>query len=522
MTFISHLIPARLLLATACALWCACEPTSSNPPATSPDLSIPLDQGAPDAAVDTSTATLISGAGVMLTVQDFERAANRAMIFAPDEILTRGEIKVPRARLQRPFLQASVTRQLIEELLVEREAHTRGLNVTLPEIKAFVKSNEKLRRFAAQEDTTQYAIKGVSLDDFGLNLADLHDIARQQLLREKLTSALLTEIERQEVERAWQFSEDRAQIMFVRITNTPTSAEIDEFINDGEHLKDIEAHFASHQNRFLTPSIVKVDLLRAEQPDSLESLKAAAELLAKDSRAPADIAAQHGLRFESGQRLVRKEDPRAFAGKVDEVGVSMQAPRGDYVWVVREKVAASVPPLDRPLKREIAAILMRERRAVPSANARAVRVIGALGEVRVKGLTREALSARLERLDDTAQRRVKVLAPEWLQRDPSHFVRGVGTSETLLSAVFKLEEGKGVLDPAVPVSQYLWTGVLLARQLPDGDDFAKNYERYLAQYRDAIAPNILEMRFGQWQERDGIKADMDVLRDHFGAYEKAP
>ncbi len=499
----------------------ACEPTPKTSPeqgsTSSPDATSPPADMAPN------LAPLISGGGLSLTVEDFERAARRAMVFAPDEILEQGATKVPRARLQQPFLQASVTRQLIEEALIEREASRRGIQVSMAEVEALIRENEKLRRFALDEHSLEHALPGVNLTTLSLSMADLHDIARKQLLREKLADALISEIERDEVEQAWRFSQDRAHMLFVRVANTPTSKEIDGFLSDSSRLKDVESYFASHPKRFTSPGVVQLDLLRATSKGKLEDLKAAAAKISKGEQPLSDIASEYGLTLETGQRLVRKEDPRAFAAQVDEVGVSMQAPRGDYVWVVRGKVEASVPKLDRPLKREIAAILMRERNQVASARQKAAALIEELEALDLAKIKPDEAQQKVSKaLDKSSGRRVKVLRPEWLQRDPTGFVRGVGTSEALRDAIFAMEQGGGVLSPAVPVDQFLWTGILLERQRPDMKDFDANYPRYLEQYKEGIKPKILDLRFASWQERKGIKAHMDVLRDHYGAYTKSP
>ena len=464
---------------------------------------------------------LVSGPGVRVTVEDFERDARRAMLFAPDAILARGEKRVPAARLERPGTQIDVLRKLTEDALIRREAPRYDVTVTEEEIEALIREDERLRRFGPQAAERGHALQGVTLKSLELTERDLRASAQAMLLREKLTSALNAAITPEEVERAWRHAHDRVRLLPVRISNTPSSREIDLFLSEERGQHAVSDHYAERSSTYRTPAIAIVDLLRAPGQGDPAQLAEAAAALAENKTSPEALAARYGLELQRAAELVVKEDPRVHAAGVGQVGVSIDAPRGDYAWIVRELIASRQSELDRPLRREIASSLMRDRDQVASAHRLAERAIDVLqrqgSAIRAEALDPkqlDALKRELGELGDRA-RQVMALDPVDLFAEPNGFVHGVGTSPRLAEAIFATTSPGEVIRPAVPVDQALWTGLVLARQRPDMQDFKANYPRYRAEYLEAMREAILGVRVAEWSQRDQIKISLEPLAQRF-------
>lgn len=528
-------------------------------PTTSPDaspsmLAVQQDVAQPDAASDGASldALLISSKddpSLNRTLGDFQHHARQLMLFAPNEVLAKGERAIPDARLRRPMVQSSMLKAMLEEVMIERAARARGIEATFPEIEERIARDPLLARFAVAippkpgmlpdtkpgvGDMASTSSSSVKLADLGLAVSDLHEVARHQILREKLEAALANEVDRDQVERSYLQAHDRVRMLWVKISNTPRTDEIDAFLQSEANLASIQDYYASHTRDFRSPAIVVADLLvlpaetRLRDHERVELLKKAREDLA-GGLSFEEVATRHELTPRPGQSIVLKEDGRLHAAAIGEAGVSLQAPRGDYVWLVREKLPSKQLELDRSLRREIASIIMRQKAEVPSANAAAMAARDMLSKLSQSRLTiqkDEDAVALAEKLEEELTRgiegkvRLKVLISDWIERHPDGFLIGIGTSPELMRTIFELDAKGDALATPVTIDQHLWTGVLIGKEKPDMEAFSKDYETFRGQYLDAMKGRMLEVMFPRWQDELGLVLDRAPLTSHYGRVEK--
>lgn len=223
---------AALALLGACDKG-APEAPQEAPPATSSGAPSPEDTDragepgaetttAEDAGVELPEGVVARGRGFELRVEDVRRAMERGILMAPDEALRRGVRRVPPGRFKVPFVQMSTTRSLVLGELLAREAERLGVEVTLEQVEAHAAADPRLSRFGPTQTTlADGTTLPITLEDLGMSRADVHAIARDQLLRERVRQALLEEISDEEVWQAYQRQRDRARVLLARVDNTP-------------------------------------------------------------------------------------------------------------------------------------------------------------------------------------------------------------------------------------------------------------------------------------------------------------
>lgn len=461
---------------------------------------------------------IATGSGFHVTIDDFERSLERGILTAPDAILAKGVKAVPRDRFHVPFVQNTTTRALVMKQLSQLEAEKRGISISLTELEDFARQDPMLSRFIGDVivlgDGTRL---DYGLSELGMTIADVHELARERLLKQRLEDKLIEEVTDEQIWRAWSHAHDRLRAVIVRVSNTPTSAEIDDFITSDKAAKtsEIKNYFDANARRYRRPRMVEVTILRAKKEGQRDLLEEAASLLEAGQTA-ANVASQLDLELATKQHLVRQEDPSAFRAKLGERGVSMRAPRGDYMWEVTGVLESEPAKLERSLEREIASTLLQQSNQVHSAKGRAAKVVAKLRDLPASP-TKEQL-VPLTALDRPGS--IKAWTSDWLVREDNGFVTGVGANQTFQDRLFELTEEKSLLATPIVGDQYLWVARLIEREHPDRAVFDAQKEQNRARFLEAVRPRIFDINFRTWSEDYNVKLDLSALREKYGKPEK--
>lgn len=491
------------------------EVTSS--PASPQDMQSPSVERPPQPP-DAPTDVIASGVGFHVTVDDFERSLGRGILTAPDTILAKGVKTVPKDRFHVPFVQNTTTRALVMKQLSQLEAEKRGLSLSLSELDDFARQDPMLSRFIGDVIILGDGTKlGYGLDALGMTMADVHELARERLLKQRLEDQLVKEVTDEQIWRAWSHAHDRLRAVIVRVSNTPSSAEIDDFIASDKAAKtsEIKNYFDANARRYRRPRMTEVTLMRAPKEGQRALLEEAVSLLEAGEDAT-DIAQRLGLELATQQHLVRQEDPSVFRAKIGARGVSMRAPRGDYAWEVTGVLESEAATLDRALEREVASTLLQQGNQVHSAKGRAAKVVAKLRGLPETPTTDQLAS--LTKLDRPGS--IKAWTSDWLVREDNGFVTGVGANQTFQDRLFELTQEDPLLATPIVGDQYLWVAKLIAREHPDRVTFDAQKEQNRARFLEAVRPRIFDINFRTWREDYNVKLELSPLRDKYSKPEK--
>ena len=293
-----------------------------------------------------------------VTVADFEESSRVSLLFAPD-----GQTTLAPERLAVPHVHITMARSLLSQKIVAAELEKRDIKPTTPELHAFLREHPRLQRFGRHIDDPEALKK--ALEPIGLTPAQLLKVAWAELGNRMLARVMLSEIADDEIWLAYKTQNTTRTAAMVSGRNVPTSKEIDEWM--GDHPDEIDTHFQAHQNKYRTPRRVKLNMVRPAAGNNVgePTLEEAAALLEKGVQ-PVTVAKNLALEHELETQLVRGENPRAFGMRPGEVGYTLKGPRGAYAWKVVGFVESKLPEMTRPLRREIAAELLRTTGVVPS------------------------------------------------------------------------------------------------------------------------------------------------------------
>ncbi|MEM1347019.1 MAG: peptidylprolyl isomerase [Myxococcota bacterium] len=449
-----------------------------------------------------------------MTPADFADSIRRSILFAPDDVIRSDKPEPNPSQFKLPTVHMNVTRILVARSIAEAEAKKRGLTVTDSERDAQLAHDPNLARFLATD--------APPLERLNLTLEDVHNAARQAVLRRKLEDALLADLTLEDAWADYQRTHDRANLLVVSIPNTPSSAEIDRFTADPKNASVISSYFEAQKRRFSTPRLVDTTHLAIPRGADLapfaDALSIAKKRLSQGELA-AEIAKDTNLELRPDQTMVQPEDPAAFGAKTGEVGVSIGKPRGSYVWRVDGHIEPPPATLHEARKREVAAELLRTRTITGSGAAlftRAKDALGALTPAQLASpeLGRAAVTSALK------GSRAAVVLTGPIARDPNGFIPKIGVSKPLMNAAFELTMTDPVTTSAVKGEQLLYAARLLSREVPQREDFDARAEHWLDAYRERLRPVIFERALEQWLQDYGVQMNIQPLRDTFGKIEK--
>lgn len=511
------------LLALLSPLGWGCDPATPQSPTTKAQPS-PQPQPSPSTnppSPSNGSTQLVQGSiygqPLNLSVEDFVRWSARGILYAPDEALASGVTTINTAQLSMPHVQTIMAQSMLKAQLVEREAQRRGLTASEQEISAALDGDPMLARF--QPD-------GVHLKDgrvlpsplvsFGLSVELLRAYARQDVLADKLIEALLKEITDEQIWESWRTRQDKASAIIVQISNTPTSQEISSLIESQP--ERIKSYLEAHPDRFQTPKMTLLTMLRFADPSAapalqLKALEAAVAEL-KAGAAVQEVAKKHNLKIDLKQRLMRQEDSEAAQAKVGQVGLSKDRPRGTYAWVVEGFEEPRMPPLNPALQREIAAELLRTSAPNPAAlksAAIAQQYLKTLKAAKLDVASRDAIEAlngaRVFELQDFAH-------------EPNGYIPKIGLVPELAQTLFSFESSTALTAEPVFSREDLYVARLTDRKRPRREDF----EAQKTQLRDSLIkelrPVILDQYLGKLIDDNKIQMNLAPLRERYGRFEK--
>ncbi len=358
-----------------------------------------------------------------VTVAEFERAANLGRLFGPG-VATGAFDPVPLDRLAIPTVQFTTTRAILARKAILAEVTRREIVITEEELKALYRTREDFEglKFLLDEPGFPANLKPLDID-----LEDFWNIGREHIARERLADAIVADLSDEDVWNAYQFEQSTARVAAVEVSNVPTSAEIDDFVAKNE--ERIATFFAENERRFRTPQRVVVDVLNGD----MESLKRAQKML-EEGATPQAAALETRLELRSNVRMVRQENSRAFAAEDGAVGIEKRA--SPYLWKVVGREQSASTELTRPLKREIAAELLRTESLTPTAK----KNLETARKILLTLKDEEAAIARATESVGATGMKLVILPP--FQNSPAGSVPVFGLAPELLAAAFKLKAGK--------------------------------------------------------------------------------
>lgn len=358
-----------------------------------------------------------------VTVAEFEQAANLGRLFGPD--VSEGKFEpVPPDRLAVPTVQFTTTRAILARKAILAEAKRREIVITEEDLKTLYRTREE---FAGLKFVLEEPNFPANLEPLNISLDDFWNVGREHIARQRLADAIVSDLSEKDIWEAYQFEQSTARVAAVEVSNVPSSAEIDAFV--AQHEDRITTFFNENERRFRNPQRVVVDTLSGD----LETLERAQKMLESGATTQA-VALETRLELRSNVRMVRQENSRAFAAETGAVGLEKRS--SPYLWKVVRREESQASELTRPLKREIAAELLRTESLTPGAKAR----LEAARKVLLKLKdTEESITKATESLR-AADLKLVVLPP--FQKSPAGSVPVFGLAPELLETAFKLKAGK--------------------------------------------------------------------------------
>ncbi len=455
------------------------------------------------------------GRGITLTIEELTRDASRGILFAPDAVLAAGERTIPMDRLAQVPVQLGLLRAAILRALAEQEAKTRGIVITDAQIDAQIAEDPRLARFTLDGVQLADGTKlPVTLAQLGMSLDDLRALARETLLQRAVEDALLAEVSEQTLWTLYQADQDRVSALIVAVDNVPTSEELDAFLRT--HGERVEAKFNADPMRYAQPSMTRLTMLRHPDND-LTKLQQAVEALAGEEK-PEQLAQRLGLSVEPEQQLLRDEDRPAQQADPGKAGLTRDGARGTYAWLKLGTTPVQPATLDRPLRREIAAALLREEAPTPAASRKVQAALLTMRDME-RGPEGAPSPESIERVTSALRQieglRVTIVPP--FPREAQGFIPTIGLAQEVSEAAFKLSPEQPVWPEPVLSRQVVYGLALLSRERPDRAEFEAKRDALRASYAQTQRTTILEDALLNRPGAEPIEVDSSALRARFGA-----
>lgn len=460
--------------------------------------------------------------GELVTVRmsEYDRALKRFAIFAPDESAR----ALPAEMIKSPRFQQRTVLNLLELKLTRMLASQKGVTVGEAELEASLSGEARLARFVPVEG------REALLAEFGLVVADLDEILRDRVLAARLPEVLVQPLESEALWEAWKKREERVEIAFVAVPNTPSSEAISAFV--ASNAAAIVAHYEENKESFRIPASRKVRTLWLKVPEGAdESTRRATiarlEKLRVEAISGADFTAlvkahsEHPTAAQGGGLgyVVRRQRPEAFKVPVGEVTAVGPARGGVQILKVEEELPPHYQDLTNPIRREIAAELLRGQGPQEAPLALSGRIGAAWREV-PGGPGGSAAS--FDTVLREAHLRLGKSFPFSVDEPDDFFIPGIGKAPPVMRVIRSL-----TVDSPFASSPVLHRGQLYVLALKRKgkatragfsaakDEFA---EVDLAQRRRAALP-------GAWEalkREHGVELALEPVRDRYGVIRRKP
>lgn len=480
--------------------------------------------------VPTPETILIRGKNLEITLAEYDLAMHRSLLYAPLKDDGSAYVEVPVERTAAPELQSAFIDHLLETRAVREETAKRGIECLDSDVRSLTASRQPLAKysvlFETGADLEKHSDRMTELAALNMTPDDVRAVACEEVLRDKLQSALLADIKEAEVWAAYQDARNTVDLLLVAINNTPSSAELDAFLQEDAARKEprIDAHFARYPERYMVPRLALVTILSApagqQGPEVLEKLQRAENRLSSGED-PKAIASGLGLVLENDTEMQAGENGKVFAAKVGGTGLVSEGPRGPYVWRLEGFRDAAPLELTRPLRREIAAELLRESGVLESVRKKlqpAIAAMKALGPLKKDALSEEKIEALRAEL---AIQDLKLVRTTPFVQTQQGFMPGVGLAEEVVDAAFSLSEQKPTFDELVVSRERVYAFRLAARERPTQSQFKVEKDAFRKSYverrRDQVIPSFTAATYANAD----VIVDLQPLRIKYGMIAKS-
>ena len=459
--------------------------------------------------------TVLAKAGELeVTLREYERFMRQSRLFAPAE---QGSVpEIPRLRQANPRLQTQSLRSLLKQEIIMQTAVERGIEASNEEVESYIREHEKLGRFVGDGEARELDLPE------GFSRSDLREVARAELLKNKVRAALLAALDRDDLWRMYRRRKDTARIAYVSVENTPTPDEIERLVgsDDPSDRRRISEYFEKHQSRYRMPRLVKLAVVKPEPGTEIEEskLERAAKLLSEGGAA-AEVASELELKHETQAFLVRQENPEAFGAEKGETGWETEGPRGAYAWRVEGWRESETAQLERGLRREVAADLLRET-VVTSARRKLQPVLEAMRRVDA-GEDGIVSSRELKPVEEvTRGSELKLVETKPFSSGPQPTVEGLGLAKRVAGAAFELDASSRVVDEPVLSRGRAVAMMLLERDRPRREEFESQYESFREKVLAEQKKVVLDHYVSDWLSEHEPELDVEPLHIKYGVLKK--
>ena len=392
---------------------------------------------------------------------------------------------LPRDRIDDKGFYRTVLVDLIDRGLVRAEAKRRGLHL-------------------GQEQRSEELAR-----DPGDGSPEWKQLIEDRLLARELARDLLGPLDEERLRAYYRRQEERIEVRVVMVPRTPTSAEVDRFLE--EQAKEVDSYYRQHREEFRTPVRRRVRYLSVTVPPrASEQERIEVQLLAEGLREQVasgrsemvDLVrrhSQHSSRKRDGLvgPVLRAELPAAFSVPVGKVSRVHHDLAGYYFVQVLDEEAPSERPLDAALRREVAA------RAVVAAreNRRAWRLAKAVR----RGLAGEAaLGPPLQ------EGGLHLQSTGLFARGSGDHLPGVGlVPRELIERLFATQL-PAAPEPVLEVGQDLLVVQVIDRQEPQPDTFNARKEDLAREMLAREARPALTRWLAEQPERQSVVIDYEA------------
>lgn len=459
----------------------------------------------------TDDTVLASWRDYKVTIADFDKSARIGRLFSPEVSLDQEAPEVPKQRMAMPTVHFTMTRALLSRHVVSEGIEEYGIKVTDEDVREALKKDERLKVYGEALGTEKLSRY---LEKLGLTEADLLQVGREIVERSKLEEHLISRIDEKQVWQDYQYKNRTVRLAIANAMNVPSSSALSDYVE--KNGDKIEKYFEENKKSFRIPRRVEVDMVHLEDGAKPKDdvLDRAARLFARGESAP-EIAKKLGLKARESVYLVRQQNPQAFGSAVGETGATKDSPRGSYAWRVKGFHDSRIPEMDRSLRRQVAAEIMRRTMLVPSleeALEKAQKVFRKLGY----DPSDEELARARKKIEDL---RLEFQVTPPFPRAPNGAVPGIGLAKELSESAFDLSEKKPTTQPILSRERG-FVAHLLEKNEPSRETFDASKDVLIEQFKKDARPTIVDRFVQSRLGPEGSQFNLKPLGIKYGVISK--
>ena len=415
--------------------------------------------------------------------------------------------------LENVSLRRRVVRDILKTRILRAEFVRRDLQVDVARFDELVrkavlgvKPDKPIPRSRLPEDEGIDDIDARLVARFEATASQVRRVALDLVERERLTEALLDEVEPRALKPAWMDANTTVSIELIRIPRVPTPSEIDAVVQ-GEH-EAIAAYYHSNLRLFQRPekAFVRRLLIPVKDPSDTAALATAtetAEKLRAEVTAGADLprlVLAHGIRADHrnrGRLTVTPKRNASLFGLEKNTLTAVQKMDGGVGFYRIEGYAPAMnrPLLDPRVQREAAAAILRASDRLPHAR-RIAQQVRAL-------MAQSPTSGELEKL--VGNRRLRRAQTPPFSRAGGDRVPTIGLAPSLFAAAFQLTPERPMTD-IIQVRQDYVVARLITRADPTEAAWSQAKEAYRTRWRARMRPRIVD----EWVRAQFAKAPLQL------------